>query len=273
MVLRFFSIFIIALIIAGCKSANSNSTNSNTNYTIPASTTWQWQLQGVLNLSYDAKVYDIDLFDTSKETILELKNSGKTVICYFSAGSWENFREDKDDFLQSVIGNTLDGWEEENWLDIRSNSVRDIMKKRLDLAQEKGCDGVEPDNVDGYTNDTGFNLGYEDQIDYNKFLAQEAHSRGLSIGLKNDLNQIDDLVDYFDFSVNEQCYEFNECDKLKPFIDNNKAVFEAEYKEEYKDDEEARKTVCKYLNDLNISALILPIDLDDSFRYSCQDIN
>lgn len=25
--------------------------------------------------------------------------------------------------------------------------VRDVMVARLDLAQEKGCDGVEPDNV------------------------------------------------------------------------------------------------------------------------------
>jgi len=62
------------------------------------STTWQWQLTGDLNLSYDVDIYDIDLFDTPKETIAELHNANRKVICYFSAGSYENWRPDKNKF-------------------------------------------------------------------------------------------------------------------------------------------------------------------------------
>ena len=126
------------------------------------STTWQWQLTGDLNLSYDVDIYDIDLFDTPKETITELHNANRKVICYFSAGSYENWRPDKNQFPESAIGNTLDGWEDEKWLDIRNSTIREIMKSRLDLAVEKGCDGVEADNVDGFANNSGFDLPFEE---------------------------------------------------------------------------------------------------------------
>lgn len=42
------------------------------------------------------------------------------------------------------------------------------MQARLDLAVQKGCDGVEPDNVDGYQNNSGFPLTAQDQLAYNR---------------------------------------------------------------------------------------------------------
>ncbi len=234
-------------------------------------TKWQWQLTGEINSSYDVELYDIDLFDTSKETIELLHSDGRKVICYFSAGSYENWRKDKDSFTSADYKKPLDGWDGENWLDIRSKNVKNIMKKRLDLAVEKKCDGVEPDNVDGYSNDTGLNLTYEDQIKYNSFLSTEAHKRDLSIALKNDLNQVNDLVELFDFSVNEQCHQYNECDMLKPFTDANKPIFNAEYNSKYKYDE--RDELCDKSQSQNIRTLILPMNLDDEFRISCDVIN
>ena len=88
---------------------------------------------------------------------------------------------------------------------------------------------MEPDNVDGYLNDTGFPLTYEDQLRYNIWLAERAHERGLSIGLKNDMDQIPDLLPYFDWALNEQCFEYNECETLTPFINAGKPVFNTEY--------------------------------------------
>ncbi len=63
-----------------------------------------------------------------------------------------------------------------------------LMRARLDLCQAKGFDAVEPDNIDGYQVDggTGFPLTAGDQLRYNRWIAAEAHCRGLSIGLKND---------------------------------------------------------------------------------------
>lgn len=291
----------VALAIAGCMptvsgNANGNTdgngnTNSNSNdngstdNTVPVtdgdwyrplvSTTWQWQLQpdsnGDINIGYDVDVYDIDLFDVDKSVIDELQSAGRRVICYFSAGSYEDFRPDSAQFSAEDRGNTLEGFADEQWLDIRSQSVRDIMLARLDLAVGKNCDGVEPDNVTGYSNDTGFNLTADDQLDFNRFLANEAHRRGLAVALKNDLDQIPDLVDFFDFSINEQCHEFDECDSLLAFIDAGKPVFVAEYADPFVNDAAARAAMCDEARAANLRTLVLPLDLDDSLRFSCDE--
>jgi hypothetical protein len=54
---------------------------------------------------------------------------------------------------------------------------------------------------------------------FNRNLFNAAHQRELAVALKNDLQQISELLDYVDFMVNEQCHEFQECDQLKPFIE------------------------------------------------------
>jgi len=226
-------------------------------------------LSGRVNTKYAVDIYDIDLFDSSKELILSLKEQNRVVICYFSAGSYENWREDRKRFPPSILGKSLDGWRGERWLDIRSDIVKKIMKKRLDLALQKGCDGVEPDNVDGYLNDTGFKLSYKEQLKYSKFLAKEAHKRGLDIALKNSLDQAKKLEPYFDFLINEQCFEYNECYKLKPFIEANKPVLNVEYRKKLRKNRKLREKICKDSIKSNFKTLILPLNLDDSFRFSC----
>ena len=158
-------------------------------------TSWQWQLEALpVDLSVDVEMYDIDLFENDSSVVQALHNRGRSVVCYISAGSWEDWRPDADEFPASIIGKEYEGWTGEKWLDIRQiDLVGPIMRARLDECKAKGFDGVEPDNIDGYTNDTGFPLTYEDQLKYNVWLANEAHARGLSIGLKNDPDQADDL--------------------------------------------------------------------------------
>ena len=193
---------------------------------------WQWQLENCrnINTNYDVDVYDIDLFDSPQEAIDLLHSKGIKVICYFSAGTFENYRNDSSGFPDSVIGNKLEDWPDERWLDVSNYKLfSDIMLRRLALAAKKKCDAVEADNVDAYENNNGFDITYDDQLRYNKWLAEQAHKLGLSIGLKNDLGQVNDLVDYFDFAVNEECFYYNECEKLLPFIKRNKAVFGVEY--------------------------------------------
>jgi len=145
-------------------------------------TNWQWQLSGPVDGGFDVVMYDIDLFDTPAATMAALRSAGRVVICYFSAGSHEDWRPDAARFPAEATGNRLEGWHGERWLDIRVDAVRALMVARLDLAVEKGCDGVEPDNVDGYANDSGFSLTPDDQLDFNRFLAAVAHARGLSVG-------------------------------------------------------------------------------------------
>jgi hypothetical protein len=232
-------------------------------------TTWQWQLTGTLNTGYAVGLYDIDLFDTPAATIAALQAQGRAVICYFSAGSAEDWRDDYDQFQPTDLGNELDGWPGEYWLDVRSASVRAVMQSRLDLAAQKGCDGVEPDNVDGYTNDPGFSFTATDQLDYNLWLADQAHARSLAVGLKNDLGQIPALVDRFDFAVNEECHDYSECHLLQPFLDAGKPVFNAEYADSLSQAQGRATALCPLALSEDLRTLILPWDLDDSFRVSC----
>jgi hypothetical protein len=193
-------------------------------------TTWQWQLSGKLDLSVAASVYDVDLFETPAATVQKLHNKGRRVICYLSAGSFEEWRPDAARFPAAVVGKPLDGWPGESWLDIRRIDVLGpIMEARLDLCRAKGFNAVEPDNIDGYSNRSGFPLTAAHQLAYNRWLAKEAHERGLSIGLKNDPEQVGQLVASFDFAIVEQCFQYDECDAYRPFIAAGKAVFETEY--------------------------------------------
>ncbi len=272
--------FLIAASLVGCGGSSGGDDDPDEvgtdrgivviDASVDAGTTWQWQLQGTLNTGYDVALYDIDLFDTSESQIAELQQQGRLVICYFSGGSYEDWRDDAEDFPESVLGNNLDGWPGEYWLDIRADSVREIMSARLAEAAAKGCDGVEPDNMDGYLNDPGFDLTYDDQLSFNRFMAEAAHEVGLLVGLKNDLDQIEDLVTYFDFAVNEECWEYQECDMTLPFIEAGKAVLHAEYSDALQDPA-TLEDFCEEMNALGLSSLYLPLDLDDSFRVSCQD--
>ena len=286
--MKFLHYFTIILLFAGCggggqssnKSSqsiifdpNAQATTTNTLYKPTTNTSWQIQLQGDLNLSYNVDLYDVDLFDTSVDTINSLKNSGKKVICYFSAGTYENWRSDSELFPSEVLGNDLEDWAGEKWLDISNEKLAPIIKSRLDLAIQKGCDGVDPDNLDGYTNNTGFNLTNKHQLAYNKFIANEARKRGLTVGLKNDLNQIQELEPFFDFSINEQCNIYNECNLLTPFIEKNKPVFSLEYDDKYiNNTNNERDIMCTNSISLGFKILVMPNNLDGRFRISCDEI-
>ena len=196
----------------------------------PLNTSWQWQLTTPVKQDVKARMFDIDMFDNDASVVASLHQKGRKVVCYISVGTWENWRPDAKKFPKSVLGEDVVGWPGEKWLDIRRIDILGpIMKARMDLCQAKGFDGMEPDNVDGYTNDSGFPLTYNDQIAYNTFIAKEAHARGLSVGLKNDLDQVRDLLPAFDWALDEQCFQYSECIKLLPFIKADKAVFEVEY--------------------------------------------
>ena len=193
-------------------------------------TSWQWQLSHAVDISIDVEMYDIDGFEATSGLIDDLHADGRKVVCYISAGSWENWRPDADEFPNSVLGRS-NGWPGEKWLDIRKVGILGpIMKDRLDMCEAKGFDAVEFDNVDGYQNHTGFKLTGADQLRYDVFLANQAHKRGMSAVLKNDLGQITKLLPYFDFALNEQCHQYHECGRLDPFVEAGKAVFGVEYK-------------------------------------------
>lgn len=250
--------------LGGDESGAGGDTGATENIWSPApGTSWQWQLTGTPDLSVEAEVFDLDLFEASDSTLAELTAQDRIIVCYFSAGSQEEWREDAAQFPSEAVGEPLDGWPDERWVDIRHPAVREVMLGRLDLAAARGCDAVEPDNIDGYIQDSGFSLTYVDQIAYNRFLASEAHDRGLSIGLKNDVDQVAELVDDFDWALNEECMQYDECETLTPFIDAGKAVFHVEY-----GSSEMSTEVCPRALDLQFDTLIKRLDLD-AWRVAC----
>jgi uncharacterized protein (TIGR03437 family) len=224
----------------------------------PQQISWQWQLTDPVDLSIAAAVYDIDLFTSDASVVQQLHERGRWAICYVSVGTYEPFRPDSDQFPDAVKGRRVSGFPDESWLDIRRLDVLGpIMEARFDLCKAKGFDAVEPDNVDGYDNRSGFDLTYADQLAYNRYIAKIAHDRELSVGLKNDLEQIGDLIGDFDWALNEQCFQYDECETLKPFIDAGKAVFHVEYKLEAAE-------FCPAANTLKFNSLKKNIDLDAS---------
>ncbi|WP_392875256.1 endo alpha-1,4 polygalactosaminidase [Streptomyces sp. LN499] len=76
---------------------------------------------------------------------------------------------------------------------------------------------------------TGAWEDFRPELRDNRLVARIAHRHGLAVGLKNDLDQISQLEPDFDFAVNEQCAQYDECAALTPFIEADKAVFHVEY--------------------------------------------
>jgi hypothetical protein len=185
------------------------------------------------------------------------------VICYFSVGSYENWRPDAGNFPAAILGRNLDGWPGERWLDVRQlTTLAPIIKARMQLAASKKCDAVDLDNMDVYTQNSGYAISYNHQLVYNKALASEAHKLGLAISLKNDLEQIKDLISYFDFAINESCLHYNECGMLTPFVKVGKSVFGLEYDLD-------PSSFCPQVNALNFDFLKKNLSLDAA-RIACR---
>jgi hypothetical protein len=216
-------------------------------------------------LQGDVEVYDLDLFDTETETIDSIHKSGAHAICYINAGAWEDWRPDASLYPKDIIGRDYSGWPGEKWLDIRQmDALEPILSARFDLCKQKGFDGVEPDNLDGYQNETGFELSAADQLAFNTWLAGMAHSRGLSIGLKNDPDQMDMLVIDFDFTVMEECLVSEWCDEALPFIQQGKAVYAVEYTDQIK----SLSLYCGQARKIGVLPLLKHRELD-AWRSTC----
>ncbi|XP_063416906.1 uncharacterized protein LOC134699222 [Mytilus trossulus] len=198
-----------------------------------------------INTDINGSMFVVDLFDVHKSIIDDFHRKGKKVICYFSAGTKEDWRNDAGEFPSDGLGNINKLWPGETWVDIRNSQVRRIMRDRIKLANYRHCDGVDPDNVDGYSqNQAGLHLTPDDQLDFNRYLATEAHGYGLAIGLKNDVSQLHELVGDFDFAVNESCMNYNECDLYKPFFYARKPVFHIQYVSSTIEDHQKQHEIC-----------------------------
>ncbi len=196
----------------------------------PTTAAWQWQLQGRIDTGVAAGVFDVDGFETGRATVSALQRQGRKVICYLDVGSWESYRPDAGRFPRAAIGKRYEGFPDERWLDVANfHSFAPALERRFAMCRRKGFDAVEPDNLAGWENDTGFDISRADQLRFNRWVARQVHRRGMAVALKNDGPQVGELVGQFDFAIVEQCFQYEECGLYRPFVDAGKAVFEAEY--------------------------------------------
>lgn len=227
---------------------------------------FQWQLTALpVDTSVEAAVYEIDGLDNPRSVVDQLHAKGRQVICYIDVGSWEDYREDKDQFPNAVIGKEYQGYPDERWLDIRQIEIlAPVLEKRLDTCRDKGFDAVEADNVDGFEQDTGFPLTAADQLKFNRWVASEIQARGMAAALKNDGTQAAELVDAFDFVVTEECVVLEICDEYAPF----RAAGKLHLNVEYTDTPIDRDTMCTEARRTGMTAVLKHRSLD-AYLESC----
>jgi hypothetical protein len=223
----------------------------------PLTTTWTWWLSKVPSASNlpAQSIIDSDGVDTPASTVAAMHSAGKHWVCYVDVGTWEPGRPDAAQFPASVKGNSVGGFASEKWLDIRQTSILlPIMTQRIQNCADKGADAVEPDDIDGYTNSPGFPFTRADQVAYNKAIAGIVHSFGMSVALKNDGDDVNSLLPFFDFAIVEQCVQYNECSTYSPFVSVGKSVLVAEY-------QGSITSICNQLATLKMNGILTNLDL------------
>ncbi len=225
---------------------------------------WQIQYEGQLELIEGVEVYDLDLFETDISTIDQLHAQGAKVICYFSAGTLEDWAPDFEQFPPKLIGKEYSDWPGETWLDISQlDLLLPVLEARIELCRQKGFDAIDPDNLDAWQNDTGFELTRDDALAFAKALAALAHENGLAVGLKNNPDLLASLVDLFDFMVVEEAFEQGWSEELLPFLTTGKAVFAVEYTRQ----EAIQDAACQAEVSQKFSVVFKTKSLDAATRY------
>jgi len=261
--------------------------DSSACYHPPVGATWQWQLnpdsgQTEINTSIVADMYDIDGYANDATVVEKLKSlpgnsvANRSVTCYITAGTLENWRLDSENLDPQVLGNTYSGFADERWIDVRQLSkVGPWIKEKMQMCKDKGFDAIEFDNVDGWQpdNKTGLNITFEDEVAFIVYLANSAHDLGLTMAHKSNVEQIPQVLDYVDFAVVEECFAYKECTRSDPntdglygydmFIEAGKPVFEVEYKKYDPDN-----NVCARANSLDFSTMYKKVNLG-SYRVPC----
>jgi len=201
-------------------------------------------------------VFDIDIYQDGKcytpnnygvlnsAAVSALHTQGDKVIGYIDAGTAETWRPDYPQYSSfnascggCLFGKPVGGFRDEFWLNINTSVsgtnpntgqtetaqqfIIDELSARLDKAKSLGVDAIEFDNVDAYQNKTGLTISAATQEQFDATIA--------------NLGQAGDLQPYFDFAINEQCWQYNECNYPPPGLQAwpgtyGKAVFNVEYK-------------------------------------------
>lgn len=192
---------------------------------------FQVQLSGSLDLDVEADLFVIDLHSPSDEDFSTLSARSASIGCYFSAGSFEPWRPDADDFPAESLGDPLADYPNENWLDIKSESVVALMAARIESAVARGCTDVFPSLVRPSTSENTFSLSADDFANYAAHLAQVAHSVGLGALIAGGAS-FDPITEHYDAVLVFGCASAGSCDEWTTFAETERSVFSIEWGDE-----------------------------------------
>ncbi|ATO14513.1 hypothetical protein CO540_12360 [Micromonospora sp. WMMA2032] len=191
---------------------------------------WQWQLTAPVDVTVDADVFLLDPVATTSTETAALRAKGRRLVCQVRVGTYATGDPDATRFPAAVRGAAVPGRAGSRFLDVRRwDSLAPVLADRFRLCRGKGFGAVALADADGYRHRSGFPLGFDDQLLFNRRLAGLARQLDLSPGLVDDLAQVAALAPDFDFAVNQECVRRRECAKLLPFADAHKPVFHVEY--------------------------------------------
>jgi hypothetical protein len=240
-------------------------------------TSWQYELNWPVAVPTNlgpVQVYDID-YDGSEQAsqaqvtalVSRIHAEGGHAICYLETGAWENYRPDARAYPVTVLGNTIGGYPDERYVDIRQWSVlQPVLEARFRQCKAEGFDGVETDIDDSYTDDTGFPLTLQDEVTFDSLVANSIHALGLAWFLKNGVNGdafIADMEPLADGTVNEQCWQYQECSQLEPFAKAGKPVLNVEYQDL------SPRSTCPQALAFPMATMHTDANLDGTIAWSC----
>jgi hypothetical protein len=260
--LGLFLVLSVALAAASCGEARGTLVTSGAWRPAPAAS-WQVQLTGPLDPSFDVSIYEVDLFDTTSAQMDALHAAGRRVICYVSVGTYEPWRADAMLFPAAALGDALAGFPNERWLDTRDITVRSVMTARLDIATSKRCDGVDLSNASPEGATTGFDATVTDAETYARDLADAAHVRRLGAGLGGGSDVAGALAGAFDWALTEGCLGAGTCASYRGFAAAGKVVFGVEFGAEAD-----AATICPAAKAAGLDTLIKNPSYD-AFRVAC----
>ncbi|HUB69334.1 MAG TPA: endo alpha-1,4 polygalactosaminidase [Acidimicrobiales bacterium] len=246
---------------------------------------WQYDLDwpvAVPTRLGPVQAYDID-WDGSgqgtegqvRELVARIRSEGGHAICYVDVGAWENYRPDASEYSPKLLGASMDGYPDERYVDIRQwaddpgpggATLSRILAARFERCKSEGFSGVETDIDDSYTDNTGFPLTLGDEVTFDTRVANLLHSLGLAWFLKNGINGdsfITDMEPLADGTVNEQCWQYQECSALVPFVKAHKPVLNVEYVPE----DEA--SICRQALAFPMATMDTDVNLEGDLNWAC----
>jgi hypothetical protein len=232
---------------------------------IPGGTVdWQVQATGALTTTARYDMLIVPLYWRDRADLAPIVETGTRVVCTLHAGIWSADWPDADRFTPGMLGKRVWGEPAQRWIDIRQTGVRSLIAERLDHARAIGCSGIDAYRVDSWFENTGIRIGKGDQLAFNRWLANEAHARGLSIGLRGAVDLIPDLIDWYDFATVEGCLERADCQLVLPFVGAGKPVFHWEFTTAV----DGGVDVCRAAKTFRFSTIVKHRQLD-AWRYAC----